>query len=116
MPHEEHEQIVRRHYDEVFAHEFVGHSASDGTYTLADMRRDIEREHEAMPDDETIVEEQMAEGNRVVTRWRYRWKHDQSLFGESLTAQWLTMHGMHIERVVSGRMWKDGKPRIPGAS
>jgi predicted ester cyclase len=128
MSDDEHKRIVRRYYDEVFAQRnlaaldelfapsFVGHSVAyrganppsrseeGGTYTLADMRRDIAREHEAMPEDQTIVEEQIAEGDRVVTRWRYRWKHDQSLFGEAPTGQWLTMAGVQIDRLASGKI------------
>src|SRR5690242_17583675 len=92
---EENRRIVRRYYEEVFggrdigaldaviAPDFVGHSASYGDYTLAEMRRDIAREHESMPADETTIMEQVAEGDRVVTRWRYRWRHDQSLYGEA---------------------------------
>ncbi|HEX6543698.1 MAG TPA: hypothetical protein VF040_18230 [Ktedonobacterales bacterium] len=60
-------RIVRRYYDDVFARrnpatldeifapDFVGHSAAYGDYTLAEMRRDIAREHASMPDDETII-------------------------------------------------------------
>ncbi|HET8908066.1 MAG TPA: ester cyclase [Ktedonobacterales bacterium] len=113
---EEHKRTVRRYYqevfarrnlaalDELFAPDFVGHSAAYGTYTLTDMHRDISREHEAMPDDETTIEEQVAEGDRVVTRWRYRWKHEQSLFGEPPSGQWIAMEGVHIDRLVSGKI------------
>src|SRR5262249_5103141 len=90
----EHKRIVRRYYedvlqqhnlaalDDIFAPDFVGHSTAYGTYALTDMRRDIGRGRATMPDDETIIEEQLAEGDCVVTRWRYRWRHDQSVFGE----------------------------------
>ena len=113
---EQNKRIVHRYYDEVlaerdlaaldklFAPNFVGHSAAYGTYTLADMQRDIAREHESMPDDETIIEEQLAEGDLVMTRWRYRWKHDVPLFGERPTGQWLVMEGVQIDRVVGGRI------------
>ena len=113
---DENKRIVRRYYDEVFARrnlavldeifapDFVGHSASLGSYTLTDMRRDIGREHTDMPDDETIVDGQVVEGDRVVTRWRYRWKHDASVFGEPPTGGWLTMEGVHIDRLASGRI------------
>ena len=119
MPGDEPEankRVVRRYYDEVFvrrnlaaldeifAPDFIGHSAALGSYTLADMRRDIAREFSDMPDDETTIEEQVAEGDRVVTRWRYRWKHDASVFGEHPTGQWLAMEGVHIDRLAGGRI------------
>lgn len=112
---EANKRIVRRYYevftgrdlaalDSLFASDFVGHSVDYGAYTLDDMRRGIAREHEDMPDDETIIEEQLAEGDRVVTRWRYRWKHDSPLFGERPTGEWLTMEGVQIDRVVGGKI------------
>ena len=113
---EANKRIVRRYYDEVFARrnlavldeifapDFVGHSASLGSYTLTDMRRDIGREHTDMPDDETIVDGQVAEGDRVVTRWRYRWRHETPLFGERPTNEWLEMHGIQIDRLSGGKI------------
>jgi predicted ester cyclase len=109
-------QIVRRYYDEVFgkrnlgalddliASGFVGHSTGQGDFTLDRMRRDIEREFADMPDDETIVEAQLVDGDRVVTHWRYRWQHTRSIFGEVPTGEWLEMEGVHIDRVVDGKI------------
>jgi predicted ester cyclase len=109
-------QIVRRYYDEVFtgrslaaldevvAPNFICHSASHGDFAIDDMRRTIAQEYADFPDDETIVDEQFQDGDRVITRWRYRWKHDHPLFGEQPTGQWLTMEGLHIDRVVGGRI------------
>ena len=113
---EENKRIVRRYYDEVFTQrnlaeldelfspDFVGHSAAYGDYTLVDMRGGIAHEHEDMPTDETTILEQIAEGDRVVTRWRYRWLHTLSLFGEQPTGQWIAMEGVHIDRLAGGRI------------
>jgi predicted ester cyclase len=109
-------QVVRRYYegvfgqrnlgvlDEVIAPDFVGHSAGYGDFTIADMRRDLAREFADMPHDETIVVDQLVTGNRVVTRWRYRWQHAVSLFGERPTGEWLEMEGVHIDRVAAGKI------------
>lgn len=116
MQGEDLKRIVRRYYDEVFARrdiaaldelftpDFVGHSATVGTYGLADMRRDIGREYETMPEDEVIIEDQVAEGDRVVTRLSYRWKHDRSVFGEEPSGRWLTMEAVQIDRLEDGRI------------
>ncbi|HKG27119.1 MAG TPA: ester cyclase family protein, partial [Thermomicrobiales bacterium] len=78
---DERKRVVRRYYDEVFgerrlatldevmAPDFVGHSAGYGDFTLDVVRDSITREFADMPDDETIVEEQFADGDRVITRW-----------------------------------------------
>ena len=111
---------MRRYYDEVFAQrnlaaldelfaaDFIGHSASAGTYTLAEMRRVIAQEHEDMPEDETIVEEQLAEGDRVMSRWRYRWKHERSIFGETPSGEWLAMEGVYVDRLADGKIVERG--------
>ena len=116
MSCEENKRLVRHYYDEVFtqrnlaaleelfAAEFIGHSASAETYTLTDMRRVIAQEHEDMPEDETIVEEQLAEGDRVMSRWRYSWKHERSVFGETPSGEWLTMEGVHVDRLAAGKI------------
>ena len=108
--------IARRYYDEVFgqrnlsaldelvAPDFVGYSASFGEYTRDDMRRDIARDHANMPEDEIIVDEQITDGERVMTRWTYRWQHDASLFGEEPSHRWLSMEGVHIDQVIEGRI------------
>jgi predicted ester cyclase len=113
---DDHKHVVRRYYEEVFARrnlaaldelfapDFVGHSATFGTYTLADMRRDIAREYAGMPDDEITIEGQVAEGDRVVTRWRYRWKHDQTVFGETPSGRWIAREGIHSDRLAAGRI------------
>jgi predicted ester cyclase len=116
MSSEENKRLVRRYYEEVFtrrnlaaleelfAVNFLGHSASAGAYTLADMRRVIAQEHEDMPEDETLLEEQIAEGDRVMSRWRYRWKHERSIFGEPPSDEWLTMEGVHVDRLAAGKI------------
>ena len=113
---EENKRIVRRYYsdllagrslaalDELFAPGFVGHSAAYGNFTLADIRAGIAREQQDMPDDETIIEDQVAEGDRVVTRWRYRWRHTTPLFGEQPTGEWLVMDGVQIDRLANGKI------------
>ena len=116
MPGEDLKRIVRRYYDEVFtrrdlaalddlfAPDFVGHSVAIGDYTLDDIRRDAARAHESMPDDEISIEDQLAEGDRVMTRWRYGWKHDQSVFGEPPSGRWVTMEGVQIDRIEAGQI------------
>ena len=116
MQGEDLKRVARRYYDEVFgrrntaaldelfAPDFVGHSAAVGTYDLADVRRGVERAHEGMPDDEVVIEDQLAEGDRVVTRFSYRWKHDQSVFGEEPSGRWLTMEGVQIDRLEDGKI------------
>jgi hypothetical protein len=84
--------------DGLFAPNFVGNSATHGPYDLDDMRRDIGCEHE------TIIEDEVAEGDRVVTRFRYRWKHDRSVWGDPPSGRWITMEGGQIDRLEDGKI------------
>ena len=116
MPDQDLKEIARRYYEEIFQQrnldaldqiispDFRGYSASFGEYTRKDMRRDIQRDHDNMSTDEIIIDEQIAEGDRVTTRWTYRWKHDASLFGEKPTHRWLSMEGVHIDQITDGRI------------
>ncbi|HEX3301708.1 MAG TPA: ester cyclase [Thermomicrobiales bacterium] len=116
MSEQDPKEIARRYYEEIFQQrnldaldqiispDFRGYSASFGEYTRKDMRRDIQRDHDNMPTDEIIIDEQIAEGDRVTTRWTYRWKHDASLFGEKPTHRWLSMEGVHIDQIADGRI------------
>ena len=109
-------RLVRRYYDEVVAGRdlavrdelfdpgFVGHSAGFGEFGLDAMRRSLEREQTVMPEDETVIEGQFAAGDRVVTRWRYRWKHERPVFGETPSGVWLEMEGAQIQRVAGGKI------------
>ena len=108
--------VARRYYEEIFQRrnldaldqvispDFRGYSASFGEYTRNDRRRDTQRDHNNMPSDEIVIDEQVAEGDRVTTRWTYRWKHDASLFGEKPTHRWLSMEGVHIDQIADGKI------------
>jgi predicted ester cyclase len=108
-------RVARRYYeevfgrrntaalDELFAPDFVGHSAAVGTYDLPKCAA-MSSAHEGMPDDEGVIEDQVAEGDRVVTRFNYRWKHDQSVFGEEPSGRWITMDGVQIDRLEDGKI------------
>jgi predicted ester cyclase len=115
--------------DEIFAPNFVGHAPS-GTYGLAEVRHSIAQEHATFPTSKVIVDDQIAEGEKVVTLWRYVWTHDRPAFGAPPTGKETTLQGVQFDRVVDGRIverWevKDllgafkqlgGKVVFPGAS
>ena len=39
-----------------------------------------------------------------MSRWRYRWKHERSIFGEPPSGEWITMEGVHVDRLAAGKI------------
>ncbi len=64
----------------------------------------IEAWRAAFPDVRSTVEEQIAEGDRVVTRWTARGTHTGDFQGMAPTGKSFTLTGITIERVVDGKI------------
>ena len=60
--------------------------------------------HAACPDVEISADEQIAEGDSVVTRWRVNGTHRGELLGISPTGRSLAWTGITIHRLVGGRV------------
>jgi hypothetical protein len=58
----------------------------------------------------------VAAGDSVAARWRYRWKHDQCVFGEAPSGRWIAMDGVHSGRLAAGGTLERGRSRTRGAS
>ena len=92
--------------DELFAPNFVGHDPAspedirgpEGVKQFAGMYRN------AFPDVQMSVEDQVAEGDIVVTRWIASGTHQGDLMGIAPTGNRVTVTGTSIERVVDGRI------------
>ena len=64
----------------------------------------IEAWRAAFPDVRSTVEEQVAEGDRVVTRWTARGTHTGDFQGMVPTGRSFTLTGITIERVADGKI------------
>jgi len=58
----------------------------------------------AFPDVHFTIEDQIAEGDRVVTRWTARGTHQGPLVGIPPTSKQVTMSGIAIYRLVDGKI------------
>jgi steroid delta-isomerase-like uncharacterized protein len=61
----------------------------------------------AFPDLRLTVEQQIAEGDLVVTRWTARGTHRGELFGTAPTNKQVTVQGILISRIVNGKIVED---------
>jgi predicted ester cyclase len=68
------------------------------------MKRTIELNRRAFPDLRLTVEDQVAEGDKVVTRWRGEMTHVGELGGVPPTGNRVTISGITIDRFGDGKI------------
>jgi steroid delta-isomerase-like uncharacterized protein len=120
MTIEANKALVRRHYDEVLTGKDV--AVIDELYAStidlgdgASMAREQFKAvagtmHAAFPDAVVTVRDQIAEGDRVVTRWTAQATHRGGFMGLPATGKRVTVKAIHIHRVVDGRiaaLWEE---------
>jgi steroid delta-isomerase-like uncharacterized protein len=113
---EENKALVRRYYQEVLtgrdrdllarlldpafvSHVSGGPAAGAGAYTAA-----VDATHAAFPDLVAAVHDQVAEQDKVVTRWSATGTHAGDFAGVPATGRRVTVTGIHIHRVQRGRL------------
>ncbi len=92
--------------DELFASNFVGHDPAspedirgpEGVKEFASMYRN------AFPDVLMSVEDQVAEGDKVATRWIASGTHQGEIMGIAPTGNRVTVAGTSIDRIVNGKI------------
>ena len=117
MSAEESKAIVRRFWgvweegdidlvDELLAPDYVNHSPAtpdqptdpEGIKAVVGMFRG------AMPDLRVIIEDMIAEGDKVVVRYTIEGTHEGELFGVPPTGQRLSIKSISVERVSDGKI------------
>jgi steroid delta-isomerase-like uncharacterized protein len=91
--------------NELVAPEFVNHDAAlpEPTVGIEAAKASIAGYREAFPDLRLTIEQQLAEGEYVTTRWSARGTHQGNLMGMAPTGKQATVTGITIDRIVSGR-------------
>ena len=92
--------------DELFAPDYVGHDPAsledirgpEGVKEFGSMYRN------AFPDVQLSVQEQVAEGDMVATRWIASATHQGDLMGIAPTGNRVTVAGTSVERIVDGKI------------
>jgi len=92
--------------DELFATDYVGHDPAsledirgpEGVKEFGSMYRN------AFPDVQLSVQEQVAEGDMVATRWIASGTHQGDLMGIAPTGNRVTVAGTSVERIVDGKI------------
>jgi len=86
--------------DELFAYDWVGHASPKEFSGPAELKQFVAAQRQAFPDLELIVEDQIAEGDRVTTRWMAR----RTRQGIPPFGKLHMIGGMTLARLVNGKI------------
>lgn len=114
---EENKAIARRSFDEVwnqgnlaaideiYAPDVVNHTLPPGLPPGVEGGKAFTGMYlSAFPDTKMTIELQIAEGDKVVTRWKAQGTHKGELMGIPATGKQVTVTGIVIDRIVGGRI------------
>jgi steroid delta-isomerase-like uncharacterized protein len=92
--------------EEVVAPTFVNHdpSVTEDVRGPAGLRQLIDTYRTAFPDLRITVQDQIAEGDRVATRWTARGTHQGPLLGIDATGKEGSVTGITIDRIEDGKI------------
>jgi len=92
--------------DEIVASDFVGHDPAlpEEVRGPGGLRELIDGYRAAFPDIHITIEDQIADGDRVVTRWSAKGTHQGVLMGMTATGKQATVTGITIDRIAAGRI------------
>ena len=91
--------------DEFVASDIVIHMSTPGDdiHGAAGIRQFYSALHAAFPDIHFTIDDQVAEGDRVVTRWTAQATHQGEFQGIPPTGKRVRMTGIDIDRIVDGK-------------
>jgi len=90
--------------DEVWANNFVGHAVPDEIKGPEGAKQFFSVFRSAFPDLQFTIEDQIAEGDKVVTRWTLRGTHEGEFQGIAPTGKQMAMTGITVQRIAGGRI------------
>jgi steroid delta-isomerase-like uncharacterized protein len=91
--------------DEVLAVDYIDHTPSNPEMTgRENIKRFVAEWLATFPDSCTIVEDMVAEGDKVATRWRTSATHQGEFRGVSPTGQRIMVEAIGIFRIAGGRV------------
>jgi steroid delta-isomerase-like uncharacterized protein len=90
--------------DELYTPNFVWHEPDEDIQGPEEARQFLGMYLSAFPDMRVSVEDEIAEGDKVVTRWTIRGTHRGELMGIAPTDEQVEIKGITIHRIEGGRI------------
>ncbi len=117
MTTQENKILVRRYFDEalnqrnavivdeIFSESFVAYAPRGATSDLKAFKNALTMSHKAFPDLHVTIEDQIAEGDKVTTRWQASGTHLGTFAGLiPPTKKPVTITALHVHHVVDGKI------------
>ena len=89
--------------DELVARDYLGHSSTEN-HGREGYKQFFAEQREAFPDIQYVIDDQIVEDDRVVTRWTARGTHKGHLQGIPATGKQGTVTGITIFRLANGNI------------
>jgi steroid delta-isomerase-like uncharacterized protein len=93
--------------DELLAANYVWHTPTLGDLDLQAYRQFQPSVLAGFPDGHWVLEDMIAEGDRVAYRWTFCGTHLGEFMGIPATGRQIRMSGMNISRIADGRIAED---------
>ena len=94
-------------FDELFAADYLGHSPSGPIHGPEGFKQYYATYRTAFPDTHLAIEDMIAEGDKVVTRWTGTGTHQGTLMGIPPSGKRVTITGISIVRIANGKSVED---------
>ena len=113
---EANKELVARYYDEIltkrnltafaeiFAPDFQCYTTEGPAVNLEQYKQAVNLTHLAFPDLQIAIADQIAAGDKVVTRWTGTGTHQGNFLGFPPTGKQFTISAIHIHQISSGRI------------
>jgi steroid delta-isomerase-like uncharacterized protein len=90
--------------DAIFARDMIDHGQNSTRVGPEDEKRRVADYRATFSDGHTHIEDIIAEGDKVVVRWRGHGTHDGALRGAAPTGNEVTVTGINIYRIADGKI------------
>ncbi len=89
---------------EVYADDFILHEAGEDIVGIEGLTQFVSMIRSAIPDIRVTLEDDVAEGDKVVSRWRAQGTHQGELMGIAPTGNEVAITGITIHRIEEGKI------------
>jgi steroid delta-isomerase-like uncharacterized protein len=89
---------------EVYAEDIVVHEPDEDVRGVEGLKQFVTMIRSALPDLRITLEEDIAEGDKVVSRWRAQGTHQGELMGIAPTSNQVIITGITIHRIEEGKI------------
>jgi steroid delta-isomerase-like uncharacterized protein len=88
--------------DQLFARDFAGHDTAGGTFDREEFKEGVRAMLAAFSERQVTIADQVADGDKVATRWTATGVHSGPFQGLPATGRQVSLTGISIDRIAGG--------------